>query len=87
MEPELKNLEYKTNLIIQAKKNKTINVDMLNDYMTDFRALNVELYRKLVSIDKGVNYNIYTDDDIELLELEIGAVYDKNGNKVNTLFN
>lgn len=73
MEPELKNLEYKTNLIMQAKKNKTITVDILNDYMTDFRALNVELYRKLVSIDEGVNYNIYTDDDIELLELKIGV--------------
>ena len=51
MEPELKNLEHKTNLIIQAKKNKTITIDMLNDYMTDFRALNIELYRKIVSLN------------------------------------
>ena len=71
MEPELKNLEHKTNLIIQAIKNKTITIDILNDYMIDFRALNVELYQKLVSLDNKHLKNIYTDDDIELLELEL----------------
>jgi hypothetical protein len=71
MEPELKILEHKTNLIIQAIKNKTITVDILNDYMTVFRALNVELRQKLVSLDNKHLDHIYTDDDIELLELEL----------------
>ena len=70
MEPELKILEHKTNLIIKAKKNKTITIDILNDYMTNFKALDVELQRKLVSLDNK-HFHIYTDDDIELLEFEL----------------
>ena len=39
--------------------------------MTDFRSLNVELYQKLVSLENNHLHHIYTDDDIELLELEL----------------
>ena len=68
MEPEIKNLAHKTNLIMQALENKTLTIDILNDYMNDFRALNVELYRKLVSLNNPYSASIYTDDDIEQLE-------------------
>jgi hypothetical protein len=68
MEPEIKNLAHKTNLIMQALENKTLTIDILNDYMNDFRALNVDLYRKLVSLYNPYSCAIYTDDDIDQLE-------------------
>ncbi len=70
MEPELKDLEHRTSLIIQMIKNNNLTSNILNDYLNAFKLLSIDLKRKLTSLDNTHLHNIYTDDDIELLQLK-----------------
>jgi len=75
VEPEIRNLAQKSIVIRDAIRNKTLTSILLKDYMDDFEALDIELYRRVVSLWNGYNFIIYTDDDIDLMYLEFKLPY------------